>query len=54
MSKMSLAGLANEVIKTYGEELTFALLEASVLHLHSYMLSEVRFVHFKKYFNLKV
>ncbi|XP_050347277.1 transportin-3 [Nymphalis io] len=25
----------------YGETLTFALLEASVLHLHSYMLSEV-------------
>ncbi|XP_052755169.1 transportin-3 [Galleria mellonella] len=33
--------LASEVITRYGEEITYALLEASVLHLHPYMLSEV-------------
>ncbi|XP_060803596.1 transportin-3 [Amyelois transitella] len=33
--------LADEAISTYGPELTASLIEASVLHLHSYMLSEV-------------
>ncbi|KAM3963766.1 transportin 3 [Aphomia sociella] len=33
--------LANKAIATYGEEMTYALLEASVLHLHAYMLAEV-------------
>ncbi|XP_053613097.1 transportin-3 isoform X2 [Plodia interpunctella] len=33
--------LANEAIATYGEEMTCSLVEASVLHLHAYMVSEV-------------
>ncbi|KAJ0175870.1 hypothetical protein K1T71_009029 [Dendrolimus kikuchii] len=33
--------LATELLRSHGEELTYALLEASVLHLHPYMLSEV-------------
>ncbi|CAG9129252.1 unnamed protein product [Plutella xylostella] len=33
--------LADNHIKNYGESLTYALLEASVLHLHGYMLGEV-------------
>lgn len=36
-----LPALANELLSTSGEDLTYALLEASVLHLHSYMLAEV-------------
>ncbi|XP_059055597.1 transportin-3 [Achroia grisella] len=33
--------LASEVITRYGEDITYALIESSVLHLHSYMLAEV-------------
>ncbi|XP_045494746.1 transportin-3 [Colias croceus] len=36
-----LGSKVNAIISQYGEELTYALLEASVLYLHSYMLSEV-------------
>ncbi|XP_023942284.1 transportin-3 [Bicyclus anynana] len=36
-----LKGLVSAALMQYGETLTYALLEASVLHLHSYMLSEV-------------
>ncbi|KAL0881245.1 hypothetical protein ABMA27_002342 [Loxostege sticticalis] len=40
-SKDQVQVLANELLSTYGEELTYALISASVLHLHSYMLAEV-------------
>lgn len=33
--------MAQTVIASFGGELTRALLEASVLHLHAYMLAEV-------------
>ncbi|XP_063822834.1 transportin-3 [Ostrinia nubilalis] len=33
--------LANELLDLYGAEMTYALLEAAVLHLHAYMLAEV-------------
>ncbi|XP_045768939.1 transportin-3 [Maniola jurtina] len=36
-----LKGLVSAALTRCGEALTFALLEASVLHLHSYMLAEV-------------
>ncbi|CAK1540804.1 unnamed protein product [Leptosia nina] len=36
-----LTAQVNTVISEYGEALTYALLEAAVLHLHAYMLSEV-------------
>ncbi|RVE50748.1 hypothetical protein evm_004658 [Chilo suppressalis] len=33
--------LASEALQRHGEELTYALLEACVLHLHAYMIAEV-------------
>ncbi|XP_035433537.2 transportin-3 [Spodoptera frugiperda] len=39
--KQQIKALADNALTTYGEELTYRLMEASVLHLHSYMLSEV-------------
>lgn len=39
--QMHIKGLATELLKTYGEELQYALIESSVLHLHSYMLADV-------------
>ncbi|CAK1600531.1 unnamed protein product [Parnassius mnemosyne] len=39
--QQQIQGLANEALSMYGEELTFALLEAATLHLHQYMLGEV-------------
>ncbi|CAH2077182.1 unnamed protein product, partial [Iphiclides podalirius] len=39
--KRQIKELADEALSMYGEELTYALMEASVLHLHPYMLGEV-------------
>ncbi|XP_049868281.1 transportin-3 [Pectinophora gossypiella] len=39
--KQRIKALATETLNTYGEDITYALIEASVLHLHPYMLAEV-------------
>ncbi|KAJ8730493.1 hypothetical protein PYW08_001906 [Mythimna loreyi] len=39
--KQQIKSLADNALSTYGEDLTYRLIEASVLHLHSYMLAEV-------------
>ncbi|XP_075974870.1 transportin 3 [Anticarsia gemmatalis] len=39
--KLQLKKLADDALLRHGEDMTAALLEASVLHLHSYMLAEV-------------
>lgn len=40
-NKPQINDLTSSLLMTYGEELVYSLLEASVLHLHSYMLGEV-------------
>ncbi|KAL4710626.1 hypothetical protein ACJJTC_003262 [Scirpophaga incertulas] len=37
----AVARVASEVVSKYGAELTFVLIEASAIHLHSYMLCDV-------------
>lgn len=39
--KRSPVDLATAVLREYGESITYALIESSVLYLHSYMLAEV-------------
>ncbi|KAG6461264.1 hypothetical protein O3G_MSEX012527 [Manduca sexta] len=39
--KQQIKAVADELLNTYGQELMYALMEASVIHLHAYMLSEV-------------
>ncbi|XP_021198005.2 transportin-3 [Helicoverpa armigera] len=39
--KQQIKSLADNALSTYGSDLTYRLIEASVLHLHAYMLSEV-------------